>query len=96
MNDDFPEGHIDSADGQPPARSLRSDYLKYFDWEGLKPGDSIEVLDNGLVISSGIIEVLSSEQGILRLQLSYGRGERTFCQEDGWQVVLCRGHARAP
>lgn len=60
--------------------------FEIFDWKGLRPGDEIEVLDNGLVISRGVIENLSFERGIIRLKLSYGKGSRTFRQEDGWQV----------
>lgn len=60
--------------------------FEIFDWKGLEPGDEIEVLDNGLVVSRGVIEDISLERGIIRLKLSYGKGNRTFRQEDGWKV----------
>lgn len=64
--------------------------FEILDWKGLKPGDEIEVLDDGLVIARGAIEDLSSDLGILRLKLSYGRGTRNR-REDGWQIrTVCR------
>ncbi|MEN8582723.1 hypothetical protein ABFP37_08455 [Burkholderia sp. RS01] len=60
--------------------------FEIFNWNGIKPGDEIEVLDDGLVIARGVIEDLASDQSIIRLKLSYGRGERTYRREDGWQV----------
>ena len=61
------------------------------EWNELRPGDEIEVLDNGLVIACGVIEGLTADQGIIRIRLSYGRSERTYRREDGWQVrSVCR------
>jgi hypothetical protein len=60
--------------------------FKIFDWNGLRLGDEIEVLDDGLVIACGVIEDLISDQSIIRLKLSYGGGGRTYRREDGWQV----------
>lgn len=65
--------------------------FEIFDWNGLRPGDEIEVLDDGLVIARGVIEDLASDQSIIRLRLSYGRSERAYRREDGWQVrIVCR------
>ncbi|MDP9889974.1 hypothetical protein J2X98_003586 [Pseudarthrobacter enclensis] len=64
--------------------------FEIFDWNGIRPGDEIEVLDDGLVIGPGVIEDLASDQGIIRLKLSYGRGGRTYRREDGWQVRTIR------
>jgi len=60
--------------------------FEIFDWKGIRPGDEIEVLDDGLVIARGVVEVLASDQSLIRLKLSYGRGGRTYRREDGWQV----------
>jgi hypothetical protein len=60
--------------------------FEIFDWNRLRPGDEVEVLDGGLVIARGVIEELASDQGIIRLRLSYGRSERTYRREAGWQV----------
>ncbi|MDQ0733458.1 hypothetical protein [Arthrobacter sp. B1I2] len=57
-----------------------------FDGKGIGPGDEIEVLDDGLVIARGAIEDLASDQSMVLLKLSYGRGRRTYRREDGWQV----------
>lgn len=57
-----------------------------FDWEGLIRGDEIEVIDDGLVISRGVIEEISLDRGTVRLQPSYGKGRSIFRQEDGWQL----------
>jgi hypothetical protein len=64
--------------------------LEIFDWKGIRPGDEIEVLDNGFVIACGVIEDLASDQSLIRLKLTYGRGERTYSREDGWQVSTIR------
>ncbi len=64
--------------------------FEIFDWSGLKPGDEIEVLDHGLVVARRVIEDLTSDQSIIRLKLSYGRGERTYRREDGWQIRTIR------
>lgn len=64
--------------------------FEIFDWSGIKPGDEIEVLDNGLVIAPGVVEDLASDQSVIRLKLSYGRGVRTNRREDGWQVRTIR------
>ena len=61
-----------------------------FDWNGLKPGVEIEVLDDGLVVARGVIEDLASDQSLIRLKLSYGRGVQTYRREDGWQVRTIR------
>jgi hypothetical protein len=61
-----------------------------FDWNGIGPGDEIEVLDDGLVIARGVIEDLAADHSMILLTLSYGRGGRTFRREDGWQVrTMC-------
>lgn len=60
--------------------------FEVFDWNGIRPGDEIEVIDDGLVIARGVIDHLSSDQSVIRLKLSYGRGGRTCRREDGWQV----------
>lgn len=64
--------------------------FEIFDWNGLKPGDEIEVLDHGLVVARGVIEDLTSDQRNIRLKLSYGRAERTYRREDGWQIRSIR------
>jgi hypothetical protein len=65
--------------------------FEIFDWNSLRPGDEIEVLDGGLVIARGVIEDLASDSSIIRLRLSYGRSERTYRREAGWQVrPICR------
>lgn len=69
--------------------------FEIFDWNGLGPGDEIEVLDDGLVIARGVIEDLASDQGIIRLRLSYGTSERTYRREDGWQVRAIGWESRA-
>lgn len=69
--------------------------FEIFGWQGLRQGDEIEVLDGGLIIARGVIEDLSSDQGILRLKLSYGGGRQTFCREDGWQIRAV-GRMREP
>jgi hypothetical protein len=61
-----------------------------FDWKGIGPGNEVEVLDDGLVIARGVIEDLTSDQSMIRLKLSYARGERTYRREDGWQVRIIR------
>lgn len=60
------------------------------DWNGLKCGDEVDVVDNGLVIARGVVEDVEIAQGILRLELSYGKGKRVFLQEDGWEVRAAR------
>lgn len=35
-----------------------------FDWNGVRPGDEIEVLDYGQVIARGVIEDLASDQSM--------------------------------
>lgn len=64
--------------------------FKIFDWNGIRPCDVIEVLDDGLVIARGVIEDLASDQSIIRLKLSYRRSGRIYCREDGWQVRAIR------
>ena len=64
--------------------------FEIFDWNGIRSGDEIEVLDDGLVIARGVIEDLTSDQTIIQLKLSYGRGGRTYRREDGWQVRAIR------
>ena len=44
--------------------------FEIFDWKGIKLGDEIEVLDDGLVIARGVIEVLASDQSLIQLKLS--------------------------
>jgi hypothetical protein len=61
-----------------------------FDWDGIRPGDEVEVLDDGLAIACGVIEDLASDHSLIRLKLSYGRGGRTYRREDGWQVRSIR------
>jgi hypothetical protein len=69
--------------------------FEIFDWNRLRTGDEIEVLDGGLVIARGVIEDLASDQGSVRLRLSYGRSERTYRREAGWQVRhICREGAK--
>lgn len=71
--------------------SLTPMAFKTFEWIGLKPGDQIEVLDGGLVIARGVIKDLAPNQSLIRLKLAYGRGERIYRREDGWQVrTICR------
>jgi hypothetical protein len=64
--------------------------FQIFDWSGIRSGDEIEVLDDGLVIARGVIEDLAPDQSIIRLKLSYGRGGRTYFREDGWQICIVR------
>lgn len=64
--------------------------LEIFDWTGVRRGDEIEVLDQGLIIARGVIEDVAPNQNIIRLKLSYGRGRRTYRREDGWQVRTIR------
>lgn len=64
--------------------------FEFFDWDGLRPGDEIEVLDDGLIIARGVIEDVTLDQGIIRVKLSYGRGRRQYRREDGWQVRTIR------
>lgn len=52
--------------------------FEIFDWKGIRPGDEVEVLDDGLVIARGVIEDLDSDQSLIRLKLSYGKGGRTY------------------
>jgi len=65
--------------------------FRIYDWNGIRPGDEIEVLDDGLVIACGVIENLAPDQSIIRLKLPYGRGKRTYRREDGWQVRVSAG-----
>jgi hypothetical protein len=60
--------------------------FEIFDWKGIRLGDEIEVLDDGLVIARGLIKDLASDRSLIQLKLSYGRGARTYLREDGWQV----------
>lgn len=69
--------------------------FEIFDWQGLIPGDEVEVLDDGLVIARGLIEYLSSTPSLIRLKLSYGEGKRIYRREDGWQVRSVCKAARA-
>lgn len=64
--------------------------FEIFDWNGIRPGDEIEVLDNGLAIGRGVIEYMASDQSILLLKFSYRRGRGTYRREDGWQVRTIR------
>jgi hypothetical protein len=64
--------------------------FEIFDWKGIRPGDEIEVLDDGFVIARGVIEDLAPDQSLIRLKLSYGRGGQTYCRQDGWQVRTLR------
>ncbi|WP_307027745.1 hypothetical protein [Arthrobacter globiformis] len=76
---------------RPPSASDSRTTIKIFDWNGLRLGDEIEVLDDRLAIARGVIEDLTADQSIVRLKLSYGRGGRTYRREDGWQVrTICR------
>lgn len=58
--------------------------FEIFDWSGIRPGAGVEVLDDGLVVARVVIEDVASDQGVIRLMLSYGRGERIYRREDGW------------
>ncbi|TLM80771.1 hypothetical protein [Pseudarthrobacter sp. NamE5] len=64
--------------------------FEIFDWNGIRPGDEIEVLDDGLAIARGVIENVTSDQRIIWLKLSYGRGGRKYRREDGWQIRTIR------
>lgn len=64
--------------------------FEIFDWNGIRPGDEIEVLDDGLVIARGVIHDVTSDESIIRLKLSYGKGRRTYRREDGWKVRAIR------
>lgn len=65
---------------------LKPDGLTPFPWGKLSRGDLIEVLDNDLVISRGVVDDFTSDRQVIWLQLSYGRGRRMFHQQDGWQL----------
>lgn len=60
--------------------------LEIFDWAGISRGEEIEVLDNDIVISRGVVDDYTSDRSILWLHLSYGGGRRLFQREDGWQI----------
>lgn len=80
----------------PPAGTFVAAYGQFFMAANrLRPGHEIEVLDDGLVITRGVIENLSLEQGIIRLKLSYGRGRRTYRRRDGWEVRMVCHEGRA-
>lgn len=75
---------------QPPSASDSRTPIKIFDWKGLRLGDEMEVLDDGLAIARGVIEDLAADHSIVRLKFSHGRGGRTYHQKDGWQVRAIR------
>lgn len=57
-----------------------------FDWRRIKRGDKVDVLDNGMIISSGVVDDFTSDRQVVWLRLSYGRGRKMFHQQDGWQL----------
>ena len=74
----------------PPSVSDSRTPIKIFDWNGLRLGDEIEVLDDRRAITRGVIEDLTSDQSMLQVKLAYGTGGRTYRREDGWQVRTIR------
>lgn len=82
--------------GPQESSSTKAVPSEIFCWRGLRRGDEVDVADNGLVIARGVIEVVKLAEGMLRLELSYGKGKRTFSHKDGWQVrAVCRDHQAA-
>jgi hypothetical protein len=70
--------------------------LEIFDWAGIGRGEEIEVLDNNIVISRGVVDDYTSDRSILWLHLSYGGGRRLFHREDGWQIRAVNQAPTAP
>ena len=64
--------------------------FEIFDWNEIRAGNEIEVLDDDLVIALGVIEDLAWDQSMIRLKLSYGRGSRIFRRADGWKLRTIR------
>lgn len=66
--------------------------FEIFDWKGIRLGDEIEMLDNGLVIASGVIEdLLQIKASSGSRSLMGGGGERTAGRTTG-RVVLSAGN----
>ena len=43
--------------------------FRIFDWNGIGPGDDVEVLDDGLVIARGTILDLAPDRSVICLKL---------------------------
>lgn len=93
------ETRVTNTSFQLPSHSdtAHGNIIQGADWKDLRRGHEVEVLDDGLAIARGVIEYLSSDQGIIRLKLSYGRGRRTYRRRDGWQVrTVCQDGPTQP
>lgn len=62
------------------------DAFTTFEWGRIRRGDKDDVLDNDMIISSGVVDDCTSDREVVWLQVSYGRGRRMFHQQDGWQL----------
>ena len=77
---------------RPPSASDSRTPIKIFDWNGLRLGDEIEVLDGGRAIARGVIEDLAADQSILRLKFSYGEVDEHTTGRTVGRFVLSAGN----